>query len=81
MIAKPGETLVVKAGRSATPEHLNDLSELIRARVAEGVEVLVLGGDIDRVDVVAKREADRIAEAVRKATLNPGHTVNVEDQP
>jgi hypothetical protein len=77
LIAKPGETVVVKAARTALPVDLDVLSRAIQSRVAEGVRVLVLGGEIDAVGVIGNAEAGRIAEAVRKATENPGKAFEV----
>jgi hypothetical protein len=40
--------------------------------------VLVIGGDIDTVSVHADDQAEKIAEAVRNATENPGKTYEVD---
>ncbi len=77
-IVRPGETLVIKVGRNTTHERFGELSGAIRSQVPEDVKVLILGGDMDFAEVMATKDADRIAEAVRKATENPGKSFEVD---
>lgn len=73
---KPGETLVVNLGRDTRPEEFDAICRSFKGRFPDGVKVLCLAGDVD-LSVIATSEADRIAEAVRKATENPGKTFEV----
>jgi dihydrodipicolinate synthase/N-acetylneuraminate lyase len=77
LAVKPGETLVIKAGRDVRPGDLEKMAEAVRARLPKGVEVLVLGGDLDEVAATTTTEATRIAEAVRLAAENPGKAFEV----
>lgn len=74
---KPGEVLVVQIPLRTDKEIASVRDQLLRL-LPEGIRVIVTGPDVD-MQVIKESEAGRIAEAVRKATENPGRMVSVDD--
>jgi len=72
---KPGEILVVRIPLRGDAE-IAAVRDQLQGLLPDGTTVMVTGPDVD-MHVVTRTEADRIADAVSKATENPGHAVYV----
>lgn len=71
-----GDLLVVRAP-TLTLEQFHDLSNRLAQNKPDGVRMMIVSDELS-VEVVRPEMASDIAEAVARATANPGHVVEVQ---
>lgn len=80
---EPGETLVVTLPEHTTPERARELLKVLEEKTPEGVRVLVVTSGVELTVIAALGESEKsseeqlIAEAITKATANPGRVVEI----
>lgn len=72
-----GDLLVLRAPDGTPPDHLKTMMDVVSTKLPEGVTALVMTDQLAIEVVRSGDKAANIAEAVARATANPGHVVEV----